>query len=156
MATKNQEKKGQVNEIDKKQIKAGKTDDNRIETSTSKEIEIDEEEIMKKLGGVNQSLRELQPIQKEGLKLLYFVGIMMLFIIIFLLVDFIVSTLRFGSIDQIKPAIQTKDNLILYSDLINIVVNRIEKIFDTFIVKALLPVFTTILGYIFGSNSDKG
>lgn len=156
MATKNPEKKGKTNEIVEKQIKAGKSDDQKKETSTPKETEIGEEEIMRKLGGVNQSLRELQPIQKEGLKLLYFVGSIMLLIILFLLIDFIVSILRFGCIDQIKLAIQTKESLSLYSDFINIVVNRIDKIFDTFIVKALLPVFTTILGYIFGSNSDKG
>ena len=42
-----------------------------------------------------------------------------------------------------------------YKTLQQIALEPLTTLFDSIVVKVLLPVFTSILGYIFGSRSDK-
>ncbi len=42
-----------------------------------------------------------------------------------------------------------------YKALNDLAVDRTIKLFDTVVAKALLPLFTAILGYIFGSRAES-
>lgn len=50
---------------------------------------------------------------------------------------------------KVKEAVDT------YSELHDSTWNRTTTLFDLIVVKALLPIFTTILGYIFGSRAAR-
>ena len=96
----------------------------------------------------------LTATQQAGLWLAVGVGVIMALVIILVGIDW-----WFRS--PLAPALPTdpavynataKDLIADYKSLNELALDRATKLFDLVVVKALLPVFTTILGYIFGSR----
>jgi hypothetical protein len=60
-----------------------------------------------------------------------------------------------ANVNLADPATQANYESLLknYTAVHGLAVDRATKLFDLVVVKALLPVFTTILGYIFGSRA---
>ena len=100
-------------------------------------------------------LAKLQPTQQAGLWLAIGVGFIISAVIIVLLIDlFSKSPSMPSGWTQMEPekAKVAIDNIKILNDL---AVDRSIKLFDTIVARSLLPVFTAILGYIFGSRPES-
>lgn len=119
---------------------------------------ISADDILKQTGlQRSDAVRNLEPVvQKWAMKLAYVLGGA-----IFLVTGFILYQWRAGTpglpvttgltADQLKVALDG------YRELSGAALDSATKVFDLVVVKAFLPVFASILGYIFGTlRSEKG
>lgn len=91
-------------------------------------------------------IRQLSPTQQAGMKLAWAVGTVILLVIVFVCVDWVLMV-------PARPPLQAPREVIdTYKELRAGAVEDASKLFDLIVAKALLPVFTAILGYIFGSR----
>lgn len=98
---------------------------------------------------------ELEPTQQAGMRLATGVGIVTTLIIIAIVVDWIVKSPSLGVPAGFEkmPEAQAKALTTNLKALNDIAVDTSVKMFDTIIARSLLPVFTAILGYIFGTRA---
>jgi hypothetical protein len=101
--------------------------------------------------------KQLEPTQQAGLLLAGGVGIVTTLAILVIIAAWIAKAPWMGAPaglaqmdpDKAKAAI---DNLKTLNDLS---VDGAIKMFDTIVARSLLPVFTAILGYIFGTRASR-
>jgi hypothetical protein len=114
-------------------------------------IRVSPEEVLR-VGGAEDPVRPGTFLQHAGLKMARWFGIFGGIVMLILLVKWWVTfptppTLPVGiESEKAKAALEN------YRQLQEISLDPILKICDSIIVRLLLPVFTTILGYIFGSR----
>ena len=96
----------------------------------------------------------LTPTQQAGLWLAVGVGMVMALVIILVGIDWWFRSPRAPVLPTDPTAYGATASAMIadYKALNELALDRATKLFDLVIVKALLPVFTTILGYIFGSR----
>jgi hypothetical protein len=92
-------------------------------------------------------------LQRIGLRLAAWVGTTGAAVILLLLLKWMIS----GPRVPVLPADPAAAKVVLenYRSLQQIALEPFTTIFDSVIVKVLLPVFTGILGYIFGSRTSR-
>ena len=118
---------------------------------------ISAEELLKQTGlQRSDAVRNLEPVvQKWAMKLAYVVGAAILAVTLFILYQWRAQTPGLPTTagltaDQLKVALDG------YRELSGAALDSATKVFDLVVVKAFLPVFASILGYIFGTlRSEK-
>lgn len=93
------------------------------------------------------------PTQRIGFRLAVILLIIISFVIVTLLGTVIAGLWQYSQVHPICPDFKDATCLNAYNEYAKSVVTNAMSIFDTIIVKALLPVLTAILGYIFGSQT---
>ena len=78
--------------------------------------------------------------------MLIYIGAAIVLTIIFVCVDWLRLT------PPAPSATATRDTIDNYKEMRSFAIDDASKLFDTIVSKAFLPVFTTVLGYIFGSR----
>lgn len=99
---------------------------------------------------------ELTAGQKENYKVLYYAGLLIAIVIILIFIDMHYQTIL---IQKKIPNDYCNSNVIECNELLsNLNSNSTERfinLFETSITKALLPIFTTILGYTIGIRKNS-
>lgn len=120
----------------------------------AKEKDADSTEIMRGYGSAkSEELVRLQPIQKVGVYLAAFVGLVIAIVIGCVLFDYVRNIPTLPDLQNSQS--EGSDQLVLsrHKEAQGLVLERVTEMFDLIVVKALLPVFTSILGYIFGTRA---
>ena len=94
--------------------------------------------------------RELAPLTRVGYKLALFILAYLAAVTVFLFVDYFYHAPSLPAGAAVDAG-QVK----LYQELSQGAVDRMLKLLDAFVLKGFLPVFTAVLGYIFGSRGDR-
>lgn len=108
-------------------------------------------------GAVAGELHRLEPVQQAGLWLAAGVGIVIFLVISIIVVDWSIRSpwltvpAGLAEMDE-KKAKTIIDGLKTLND---IAADRSVRMFDTVVARSLLPVFTAILGYIFGTRAGS-
>lgn len=105
-------------------------------------------------GDTSGNVDELRPDQRAAFKLAVGAGLLIAFVTLGLGLKFFLSAPWLGipsGLDSMSPerAKAVVDNVKAMND---IAIDRVVKLFNAVVAQSLLPVFTTILGYIFGSR----
>jgi cytochrome c-type biogenesis protein CcmH/NrfG len=151
---------------------AGDSEDKNIEEEDINETSIEKKEVKvpkkEEIQVSKDLIDKLNPLQKAGVDILYKVGFVATAIIVFI---FVFSFVNFQEIDipetpktpqnnskteieQYQLAIDQYERLInLYHKNKTAQQERANSLFQMMIINALLPIFTSVLGYIFGSQS---
>jgi hypothetical protein len=106
--------------------------------------------------GQEIKLKDLTPTQKAGLQLALYVGAMIALVILGVFIEWyrhVPNLPQLVSQGQATDAAQAEATIKNYQSLYQLASEQSTRLFDLIVVKALLPVFTTILGYIFGSRA---
>jgi hypothetical protein len=106
-------------------------------------------------GGAEQPVKEGTFLQRTGLLLAGDVGTLASLVIIGLVVKWIFYA---PSVPVMPPDIdQEKARVIIenYKQLQQATLEPFTSLFESVVVKVLLPIFTSILGYIFGSRNGR-
>jgi hypothetical protein len=109
-------------------------------------------------GKVVGELKKLEPVQLAGLLLALGVGSVIAVVTGFVLVKWIWTSPWTGvppNLSNMTPD-QAKALVENIKSLSDVASTRCLTIFDAIVTKALLPVFTSILGYIFGTRAVTG
>lgn len=117
--------------------------------------EVTAEQILSSIGDSKDKSVDLTPIQKAGMNLIIWVGSAILLVIIALLVDWFINAPHLLPLLSTQQSNSAALEIDTYKQLGDLAIDRFSKIFDLVISKALLPVFTTILGYLFGARTES-
>jgi hypothetical protein len=109
-------------------------------------------EVLGDIPGPEGDLRRLSPLQKAGMGLVLGVGLAIVAVTAAVVVDWFLTRPEVPSISAAISPEQAAKLIQNFKELNAINFDRSTKIFDLLVVKAFLPVFTAILGYIFGSR----
>lgn len=120
-------------------------------------VPVSADDILKQTGlQRSDAVRNLEPVvQKWAMKLAKWVGLAIFLVTVFILYQWRVGTPGLPATtgltaDQLKVALDG------YRELSGAALDSATKVFDLVVVKAFLPVFASILGYIFGTlRSEK-
>ena len=123
---------------------------------TEREV-VDLEELYQDLGGKQQvRVGKLTGTQWAGFVLAISVGVIILAVIIFVGIDWLSNApnLSYPNLDSVNAEdIETLSKAIeQYKTINDLAIERVRTLFDSIVVNALLPVFTLILGYVFGTQ----
>jgi hypothetical protein len=108
-----------------------------------------------KSSGAEQPVSEGTFLQRTGLQLAGCVGAIASIVIVTLLIKWVRNSPPVPVIPASGDPTVTKAILDNYKLLQQIVLEPYTTLFDSIVVKVLLPIFTSILGYIFGSRTSK-
>lgn len=127
--------------------------DKPVDTVTVEPIKVTAEEI-----GEVKDIQRLPPLPRAGYRLALMVGSLMAVVTILLIIQWWISapSTRIPSNFSAEDADKAKalaENLKMMSETS---VDRSIKLFDSIVGKVLLPVFTSLLGYIFGTRGGDG
>ena len=111
--------------------------------------EVSADEILESTGSVH----ERTFLQRTGLKLAAFVGAVGAFVIVWIVVSAIITVPRAPAIPPDMDQAKAKAIIDNYRELQQAALQPLATWFDVIVVKVLLPVFTSILGFIFGRAS---
>lgn len=96
-------------------------------------------------------------VQREGVKLAYCVGSLIALTTVGIFVLLFIKYPPLPSADSLNGSITPSDTLTVHKELSQLAISNAKELFTTVVVSALLPVFTAILGYIFGrSGAEDG
>jgi hypothetical protein len=128
----------------------------RGNAQTEREV-VDLEELYRELGGKQQvRVDKLTGTQWAGFRLAIGVGVIILAVIIFVGIDWIANApnLTYPDLDSVNAEdIETLSKAIeQYKTINDLAIERVKTLFDSIVVNALLPIFTLILGYVFGTQ----
>lgn len=101
--------------------------------------------------------KQLEPTQQAGMRLATGVGIVTTLAIVLIIADWIAKAPWLGvpsGLAQMDPT-QAKAVMENLKTLNEVSVDSAVKMFDTIVARSLLPVFTAILGYIFGTRASR-
>lgn len=105
-------------------------------------------EILDRVGKAEEP--PLSPLQRAGMKLALGVGLAIAGVTLLVLIDWLSNR---PALPQLPPdTAQAKAALENFQALNTATLTRATELFDLIVAKAFLPVFTGILGYIFGSK----
>ena len=110
-------------------------------------------EVLLEAGGAKEQVRLGTFLQRSGLALAFSVGSLATVVTLALIIKWICYA---PAIPQIAVDMdREKARLVVenYKQLQVIVLEPFTTLFDSIVVKVLLPIFTSILGYIFGSQN---
>jgi hypothetical protein len=102
------------------------------------------------------SLDKLSPIQQAGLKLAGGVGLVIALVTLVTVVHWWLYTPSIPKELLTADTQAGKDILANYTSVAQSAADQATRIFDLIVSKAFLPIFTTIIGYIFGSRAVQG
>jgi|SRR5580700_4444146 hypothetical protein len=105
--------------------------------------------------GADKPVTEGTFLQRTGLILAGFVGGVSAVVILALVGKWILYAPKLPVLQPGADPAAVKAMLENYKTLQQIALEPFTTLFDSIVVKVLLPVFTSILGYIFGSRTDK-
>jgi hypothetical protein len=108
-----------------------------------------------KAAGADKPVTEGTFLQRTGLILAGCVGGVTAVVILALVSKWVFSAPKLPVLQPSADQAATKAMLENYKTLQQIALEPLTTLFDSVVVKVLLPVFTSILGYIFGSRSRK-
>jgi hypothetical protein len=106
-------------------------------------------------GGAERPVKEGTFLQRTGLVLATSVGTLASLVTLGLILGWIISAPRVPAIPNDMDPEKAKVIIENYKQLQQASLQPLLGIFDSVIVKVLLPVFTSILGYIFGSHQSR-
>jgi hypothetical protein len=108
-------------------------------------------------GSVKGELAILDPTRRAGLQLAIGVGIVISLAILAITYDWIKKSPWASFPDGLGLADPEKAKVIIENirQINELATDRAVKMFDAIVGRSLLPLFTAILGYIFGTRSDK-
>jgi hypothetical protein len=109
-------------------------------------------EILTPLEGKGGGLR-LTPLQQIGARLALGVGSLIALVTVAVLIDEVCSSRGLPALPTNLASPEAKAALENYKFVHQMAFDRGINIFETIVAKALLPLFTAILGYIFGSSA---
>jgi hypothetical protein len=99
---------------------------------------------------------ELTPTQLAGLRLALGVGLAIALVTALVFLDCFMGRPILPSVSVGTTPDQAEKMVQSFKELNAVNLDRATKLFDLIVVRAFLPVFTAILGYVFGSRADKG
>lgn len=145
-----------VKDKDPKESDIEKGDKRSKETPEGREV-VDIEKVAEEEGIQEGTVKGyLSPTQRVAYRLAVCVGILIFLIVVFL------AIVWFSSVPSMKlsevPELDTedigkiKDMISNYTTIYDTVSKRVIELFDAIVVRVLLPVFTSLLGYIFGTQ----
>ena len=106
---------------------------------------VSSKEVLGEFGG------RIEPsLPARGMKLMLGVGLLAAVVTLLIVGQWMMTAPGPPNLQGVSDAAGAIKN---YSDLSNVVVEAAVKMFDTVVGKVLLPVFTAILGYVFGSKT---
>ena len=105
--------------------------------------------------GADKPISEGTFLQRTGLILAAFVGGVGALVIVALIAKWTASAPAVPVIPPGSDAVTTKALLDNYQSLQRIALEPFTTLFDSVVVKVLVPIFTSILGYIFGSRENR-
>ena len=105
--------------------------------------------------GADQPVTEGTFLQRTGLILAGFVGGVIAVVILMLVGKWVFSSPKLPPIPSNADPATVKAMLENYKALQQITLDPLTALFDSVVVKVLLPVFTSILGYIFGTRDKR-
>ncbi len=108
-----------------------------------------------KAAGADKPVTEGTFLQRTGLILAGCVGGVAAVVILALVGKWVFYAPKLPVLQPGADPAAVKAMLENYKTLQQIALEPFTMLFDSIVVKVLLPVFTSILGYIFGSRSDK-
>jgi hypothetical protein len=104
--------------------------------------------------GAEQPVSEGTYLQRTGLHLAGWVGAVATIVILMLVIKWVKYAPPVPNLANITDQSAAKAILENYKLLQQIVMEQFTTLFDSIVVKVLLPIFTSILGYIFGSRTN--
>jgi hypothetical protein len=128
----------------------------RGSAQTEKEV-VDLEDLYKDVGGKQQvRVGKLTGTQWAGFILAVCVGVIILAVIIFIGIDWLSNApnLSYPDLKNVNQEdIETLSKAIeQYKSINDLAIERVKTLFDSIVINALLPIFTLILGYVFGTQ----
>jgi hypothetical protein len=108
-----------------------------------------------KAAGADKPVTEGTFLQRTGLILAGCVGGVAAFVILALVAKWVFYAPKLPVLQLGADPAAVKAMLENYKTLQQIALEPFTTLFDSIVVKVLLPVFTSILGYIFGSRTDR-
>ncbi len=120
-------------------------------------IRVTGSDIMEKYGGQSVIVEPLTALQKAGMRILLGVGIVSVLAIAVLTVQWISQTPKFPTLPA-NPAdaqeiANTTTLLEIYKTASQLALSGPKDLFDMIILKVLYPLFTLVLGYVFGTRT---
>jgi hypothetical protein len=118
--------------------------------------QITSQDVLKDTGLDKAAVNLKEPsLTSRGMKLLVGVGSLAILLTVLIIVRWMLSApaMPISANTTVADAASVIKN---YKDLSDIALDSATRMFDIFVVKALLPVFTTILGYVFGTRNASG
>ena len=112
-------------------------------------------EVLRGIPTPKGDVRRLSPLQAAGVRLALGVGLAIALVTAAVLVDWFQGRPGFPSVSAATTQGQAGNLVQNFKELNELSFERSTKIFDLIVVKAFLPVFTAILGYIFGSREGR-
>jgi hypothetical protein len=100
------------------------------------------------------TVRPLQPLQRAALWVALGLGVLIVVIAAPLTIGWLVNAPQPPNLEGLTPE-QITAAVATYRDLVQIHENAAQARFDTIILKALLPILTLTLGYVFGSQQRR-
>ena len=119
------------------------------------ELKVSANEILQ-AAGAEKPVSEGTFLQRTGLILAAFVGSLGGIVILALVAKWLLYAPSPPSIPAGTDPALVKAILDNYKSTLQIALEPFTTLFDSIVVKVLLPVFTSILGYIFGSRANSG
>lgn len=138
------------------------------QTPARESILVSQDKKIEKVEVPKGNVQQLNPLQKAGVNILYRVGLVgtAIILLIFFVSFFTIQGINIPEapktpqnnsqteIEQYQLAIDQYERLInLYHKNQTAQQERANSLFQMMIINALLPIFTSVLGYIFGSQS---
>jgi len=111
-------------------------------------------EILDKVGTAKEP--PLTPIQRAGMYLALGVGLTIALVTTAVILDWFLTRPGLPSLPAGTSSDEAAKIIQNFKELNSVNLERATKLFDLIVAKAFLPVFTGILGYIFGSRTSGG
>ncbi len=119
--------------------------------------QITSQDVLKDTGLDKAAVNLKEPsLTSRGMKLLLGVGTLAVLLTVLIVVRWMQISPATPGVSANTTAADTASIIKNYKDLSDIALDSATRMFDIFVVKALLPVFTTILGYVFGTRNASG
>jgi hypothetical protein len=99
-------------------------------------------------------VQRLTPIQRAGLRLALGVGLAIGLTTLIVILDWLLARPALPGFPAGTTPEQAANIIQNFKELNSVNLDRATRLFDLVVVKAFLPVFTAILGYIFGTRAD--
>lgn len=122
---------------------------------TAAKISVGAEDVLKQSSLDEPNASREPSLQTRGMQLASGVGLLAVVIILFILVRWWASLPGRPDVAQLSSGANAQQALANYEKLNQIATAQAKELFETIIVKALLPVFTLILGYIFAKSETR-
>lgn len=101
-----------------------------------------------------QSIKPLEPLQRVGIWLAIAIGVVIVALSVPILIGWLTSAPAMPNLQNLKPE-DAKVAIENYKNLSSIWNENAKNMFEEIVVKAFLPIFTLVLGYLFGARQNN-